>query len=157
MANSEYELKAVWFSLTLTNLLNMRNRSVSCLLLCRAFGNCPASTKTIMSGDYIETSLGPPHRYEHSHSPWSILNFSASRKTCFVTILGWMWARLRLDIERWGNPLRKHTNAQLSPTFCLVRLENVHRTCWSCLSPRSWGGTTSQAERPAAVLNERDL
>ena len=151
-------------SLTSTNLLYMRKRKESSLLLCRALGYRPGSKTHIILFPSIRTQTHSswitslmPH-----HTPWSMRNFSASLRMCLVSILGAMRPMLCLDRERRGNRLWKHTQScldsyicKLMPTCTTQALIHscVFHTCLSLLH-WSWGGTRSPAVWQVAVPDD---
>lgn len=112
--------------LTSTNLLYMRKRKESSLLLCRALGHRPVSKRRDNDHFCLMCTHTWTTTHVPSHTPWSMLNFSMSRKTCLVSILGWIWPMHCLDRERRGNRLWKHMQTQ-SREFIQRHSAYIHR------------------------------
>lgn len=61
--------------------------------------------------------IGDTHgHYQNTHTPGSMLNFSISRNTCLLSILGWIWSVWCLERDKRGNCLQWSTRKHKPPT-----------------------------------------
>lgn len=89
----------------------------------------------------------------HTHTPGSMLNFSISRNTCLLSILGWIWSVWCLERDKRGNCLQWSTRKHKPPTnatHAQKELRTHTHTQNTCVVVLCWSqdGTRSPAVWP---------